>query len=78
VSDLYGSFAHLERYRVEAWMPSNRDEPRQWMVKVFRDDVLLKQQTIPMDHDPIFGVDVDDVAQLNESVDVLLAELPTT
>lgn len=74
--DLFGSFTE-NGYRVDALMPRNSQQPRQWTVRVYvegQEDVF-REETIAMLHEPIFGVDEDDKAALEARVDLLMKEL---
>lgn len=74
--DLFGSFSE-SGYKVEAFMPRNSEQPRQWTVKVTKDgeEEPVRVETIPMLHEPIFGVDVDDKATLESRVEEIMQEL---
>jgi hypothetical protein len=74
--DPYGSFVE-NGYRVEAFMPRNSEQPTQWTVKVFKEgeEEPLRIETIPMMHEPIFGVDIDDESALENKVAEIMLEL---
>lgn len=56
-------------------MPGSRDDARVWTIRAYKDGVLVREIIEPMDHSPIFGVDVSDIATLEDITDQLLAEL---
>lgn len=71
---IYGSFDD-DRFHVEAFMPCDETELNQWTIRIFKDTVLIRQETIPMDYVPTFGPDVSDVAVMEERTDQLLKEM---
>lgn len=77
--DLFGSFTESE-YKVDAYMPSSSKQVLAWTVKIFKEgeDTPLRVETLPMLHEPIFGVDVDDKAVLEGRVDEIMRELSSS
>jgi hypothetical protein len=77
--DLFGSFTE-SGFKVDAYMPRNSQQALQWTVRVFKEgeDAPQREETIPMLHEPIFGVDVDDQATLEQRVDSLMQELTSS
>jgi hypothetical protein len=76
--DLFGSFTE-NGYKVDAFMPRNSGQKRQWTVKVYKEgeEDPSRVITIPMSHEPIFGVDIEDRAILEARVDEIMTELAT-
>jgi len=74
--ELYHSFEE-GGFKVETFLPYNSSQPQQWTVKVYRtgETELLEEVAIPMTHEPIFGVDIDDQATLEEAVELLMKRL---
>ena len=73
--DLYASFDE-KGYKVEAFIPSGSNEQMQFLVKVYDGSKVIKELKIPMDHEPIFGVDVDDNQRLEDETEKLMQSLP--
>lgn len=63
-------------YTLEAFMPRSTAERTEFRVVVRRGTVPLFAATVPMLYPPRFGVDVGDLATLEEATDRLLRELP--
>ena len=76
VLDLHRSFT-VDSYRIDAFMPRNSSQPQQWTLKLYKagEDTPLRVETIPMLHEPIFGVDVDDIEALERRVGGIISEL---
>ncbi len=74
--ELFGSFAE-SGYKVEALMPLNSSQPRQWTVRIYKDgeEEVLREEVIPMIYEPVFGVDMEDQATLETRVDELMREI---
>ncbi|VVB82841.1 Uncharacterised protein [uncultured archaeon] len=74
--ELYGSFEE-KGYKIESYFPTNLEEEKlEWIVKIYRDNKLERELSIPMDVNPLFGVDIFDLKTLDERVDELLKLLP--
>ncbi len=73
--NLYGRFEE-NGYRIEAFIPDNADEPLEWTIKAYKENGLVKEIKVPMIHEPIFGVDVDDLRTLEDETDELMKSLP--
>ena len=63
-------------YKIQAFMPNKGSEPLEWVVKVFKEGVLVKEITIPMRIVPRFGPDTIDVQILEKETEKLLKSLP--
>lgn len=74
--DLFGSFTE-GGFRIEAYMPANARQARQWTIKVYREgeEEPFREETLPMDYEPKFGVDVSDKAALEQATDRILKGL---
>jgi len=74
--ELFSSFTEGDCY-VEAFMPTSSSQELQWTVRFYdaKSMTLLKEDTISMTHDAIFGVDGKDKATLENYVNLTLQEL---
>ena len=72
---LYGSFEE-KGYQVEAYIPSSSSEPMQFHLKALKDGKLVKEMKIPLNHEPIFGVDTEDHQNLEAKTEELMQSLP--
>lgn len=74
--DLYGSFVE-SGYKVDAYMPKSAAQARQWTVRIYKEgeDAVFREVTIPMDYEPIFGVDVSDKYMLEKRTEEIMREL---
>ncbi len=72
---LYGKFEE-KGYEIEAYMPSNKEEPLEFVIKAYKDKKLVKEMNVPMVYYPIFGVDGSDLAELENKTEELLKLLP--
>ncbi len=66
---LYDEFEE-RGYKVQAFLPTNSSE-KDWIVKVF-----IKEIKIPMNIEPRFGVDSNDLRALEEETAKLMESLP--
>ena len=73
--ELYGSF-EKKGYKIEAYWPTHSKESMEWIVKAYKSDKLVKEIHIPMLYKSTFGVDISDVATLEEKIDEMFNELP--
>ncbi len=72
---LYGSFEE-RGYKVEAYIPNSDEVPLAFVLRAYKEDELVKEMKVPMHYRPIFGVDVADVAALEEKTEELMKTLP--
>lgn len=80
--DLYGTFSE-GGYLVKAFMPVRPSQTRQWTIRVYEEGAAiveeeaepLRERTIRMVHEPVFGPDASDVAALEDGVEELMREL---
>ncbi len=61
---LYDEFEE-RGYKVQAFIPTSSSE-RNWIVKAFKDGILVQEIEIPMNIEPRFGVDSNDLRALEE------------
>jgi len=64
----------LAGYVFVAYLPSNETETG-WRLTVTAAGETVRDEVIPMLHPPVFGPDVEDVAALDQRVEVLIREL---
>lgn len=62
-------------YRFEAWEPANDAAAHHFIVRVFRGEDKVREETVPMSHPNAWGVDVEDVQALEEATERLVKEL---
>ena len=81
----YGRFSE-NGYLVKAFMPVRPAQPRRWTVRAYEEAAVaaegdpepLREITLPMVHEPVFGADAADVAALEKRVGELMRELGKT
>jgi|TARA_Y100000310_G_C20642776_1_gene794905 hypothetical protein len=72
--ELYGSFEE-KGYKIEAYLPSNKEDSCEWVIRAYKDKEIVKEVNVPLFHPPIFGPDVEDVATLEDKTEELLNSL---
>ena len=72
--ELYGKF-NEKGYDFEAYWPSSDRDRHEWILRAYKDGSLVKEVTEPIFHPTLFGVDVDDAANLERITDELIKEL---
>jgi len=58
-----------------ASLPDSAAEAQVFAICVMRGDRVIRSETVPRIHQPIFGPDVGDIAALEERVDEIITEL---
>jgi hypothetical protein len=58
-----------------ASLPDSAAEAQVFAICVMRGDRVIRSETVPLIHQPIFGPDVGDVAALEERVEEIVTEL---
>jgi allophanate hydrolase subunit 1 len=61
-------------YTLKAWQPNGKAK-HEAVIEAFRNDELVKYATVPMYYPNNFGVDVADMAAIEQATDELLKEL---
>lgn len=61
-------------YKFETFIPSDRTEPREWLLVVTKDGEKVRELRVPMSHAPVFGPDLEDVAALERAADPIIKE----
>ncbi|MHA1211442.1 MAG: hypothetical protein ACTSSH_03180 [Candidatus Heimdallarchaeota archaeon] len=62
-------------YKVQAFIHVDTSN-REWIVKAFKDGVLVQEIKIPMIIEPRFGIDYNDLRALEEATAKLMQSLP--
>jgi hypothetical protein len=65
----------LGGYTFTASLPDSAADAQVFAICVMRGDTVIRSETVPLIHQPIFGPDVGDVAALNERVEEIITEL---
>ena len=73
---LYGSFEE-RGYKVEAYIPNSSEVAREFVVRAYSGEKLVEEMKVPMVHEPVFGVDVEDKETLEHEVEKLIQKLTT-
>jgi hypothetical protein len=63
-------------YTIEAWQPLNDRAKHVFILRALNGEEVVKQIEVQMFHESRFGVDVEDVGNLEAATDKLIAELP--
>lgn len=71
----YASFEE-RGYRLEAKLPSSSEDPMEWELTAYKDGSVVKELRIPLLYPPVFGPDVEDIAELEAKTDELMKQLP--
>lgn len=71
---LYASFSE-KGYDFEAHLPKHDKGNHSWLVKIFKDKVLIKEVEIPLEYPCHWGADVSDVDNLETETDRIIKEL---
>ncbi len=71
---LYGRFEE-RGYKIETYIPNSNKVALEFVVRAYSGEKLIEEMKIPMHHEPIFGVDVEDEARLEEEVGKLMQKL---
>jgi hypothetical protein len=73
--ELYGKFQE-KGYDIEAYIPSKSNESMEFKVRALKDGKVVRELKIPLNHTPIFGIDVEDHQNLEIKTEELLSSLP--
>lgn len=71
---LYDSFEE-RGYKIETYIPNSDKVAREFVVRAYKGENLVEELKIPMVHEPLFGVDVEDEGVLEEEVEKLMKRL---
>ena len=63
-------------YNFEVYIPSNEKDPLEFQLRALKEGKLVKEVKILMCHEPLFGVDASDLANLEKETDELIKSLP--
>ena len=72
---LYGDFKE-RGYEIQAFIPSEEEDPLAFLVKATKDGKPVKEMTIPLMHPVTFGVDHEDHDNLEAQMDEFMSGLP--
>ena len=70
----YGDF-ELQGYRFESWQPGNGEAAREFVIRVYKGDEKVREDTVPMMYDNRWGVDVADYAALEAKTEEIIKEM---
>ena len=59
----------------KAFIPGNSDVEQKFIVYAVRNEEVIRELDILMTHAPIFGVDVEDIQELEAQTEILIQEL---
>lgn len=62
-------------YKIEAYLPSGGEDELEWLLKVYKDAEVIREESIPMYHIPRYGVDAEDLFNLEEKTEELLSSV---
>jgi hypothetical protein len=71
---VYASFT-LKEHRFEAYIPDSDEEPHRFTLVITLGDKEIRREYIPMHYPCLFGVDVADIADLEERTEEIIREL---
>lgn len=62
---------------IDVFLPADAEAAQVWTLAIRKEATgdLIREDTIPLTHDPIFGVDRDDIEALEDYTDALIKEL---
>ena len=72
--DSYGKF-DLNDYHFERFLPSSDTEEQAWTIVVTKDDQEVYREVIPLFYRPIFGPDVEDLAECDDRIEEIIIKL---
>ncbi len=73
--ELYGKFQE-KGYDIEAYIPLKSSESMEFQVRALKDGEIVRELKIPLNHEHIFGVDIEDHQNLEKKTGELLSSLP--
>lgn len=65
-------------YGFKGWQPANDDARRVLVIQAFKDGELAAEKEVPMGYPNMFGIDVADMAALEQATEDMLEELSRT
>ena len=63
-------------YKVETYIPNSNQVAREFVVRAYNGETLVEEMKVPMLHELVFGVDVEDKDVLEKELERLLQRLP--
>jgi hypothetical protein len=70
----YGTFT-IAGHIFACYLPDTSRDPQVWTIVVTKDGQEIRRETIPLNHEPRFGPDFEDVAYRDTRIEDIIKEL---
>lgn len=72
----WGGFNEIG-HTFRAWQPGNGEVKQVIIVQAYKDDDLVRTVEVPLSHSTVFGLDVEDIGEVERATAQLVQELDT-